>query len=85
MSVYTLLSSTKPKARKQYNCIWCMEHILPGEVHVHENSVWDGNFQDHRFHIECDIAADKYNELEGGYYEFAPGDFKRGTYQHTDE
>ncbi len=75
---YHCLSSTKPKARKDYACIWCPEKILKGEVHVHEVSTYCGDFQDQRWHPECRDAASKYFR-ESGDDEFSPNECKRGT------
>lgn len=76
---YDLLSLTRPKARKQYRCVWCWEPVLQGEVHVHEVGVFDGDFQDDRWHNECHVAADEFFHEDGGVAEFSPGEFKRGT------
>ena len=74
---YQLLSKSMPVARKQYRCIWCPEFILKGEKHAHENSKYEGEFQDHRWHLECRNAADKYfRENDDG---FDAHTFKRGT------
>lgn len=76
---YGILSETKPKARKDYRCIWCQETIFKGEIHVHEISVFDGNFQDHRWHVECDAAAAEHFKDEEEFY---PGEYKRGSFEH---
>lgn len=77
---YQLLQLTRPKAAKEYQCIWCPEKIPPGMEHVHEASVYDGDFQDHRWHPECWDAAKTYfattHEEEFGAHEC-----KRGTTQ----
>lgn len=75
---YQLLSETSPKARKEYACIWCVENIYKGDVHIHEVSTYDGDFQDHRWHEECKTAADKYF-CEYGEEEFLPHGCKRGS------
>lgn len=75
---YLLLSETKPVARKEYRCIWCPEKILKGEKHIHESSKYDGDFQDHRWHMECKKAADSFFR-ENDECEFEPHYFKRGT------
>lgn len=74
---YQLLNITKPKARKSYKCIWCDEPILSGEVHVHEISKYDGNLQDHRWHNECNAAAQEFFRIED-ICEFEAGDMARG-------
>lgn len=75
---YQLLSETEPVARKEYRCIWCPELILKGEKHVHESSKYDGDFQDHRWHLECKKAADGFFR-KCGDGEFMPHACKRGT------
>lgn len=66
---YTLLSDTRPIGRKQYRCIWCGEAILAGERHRHEKSIFDGAFQDHRWHTECDSDAAGYFAGGDDYFE----------------
>ena len=75
---YQLLSETEPRARKEYSCIWCSEKIRKGEKHVHESSKNDGDFQDHRWHMECRTAADLFF-CTSWEEEFTPHDHKRGT------
>lgn len=75
---FQLLSETKPKARKPYACIWCTEKIQVGEVHIHQASKYDGDFQDHRWHPECWSAAVK-DFKESGEEDFPANAFKRGT------
>lgn len=53
---YQLLSESTPKARKQHRCIWCGQSIEAGTVYRHERSMYDGNFQNHHWHLECDAA-----------------------------
>lgn len=50
---YTLLSESFPKARKEHRCIWCGQTIQIGEKYRREKSVYDGEFQDHKWHLEC--------------------------------
>lgn len=75
---YQLLSETEPVARKEYRCIWCPEKILKGEKHTHEASKYDGELQDHRWHLECRAAAASFYR-EYGEEEFQPHAFNRGT------
>ena len=71
---YALLSETHPKARKEHRCIWCGEKILIGETYRHEKSVYDGDMQDHKWHLECDKAAAEH--FRNGE-EFMAGDNER--------
>ena len=75
---YQLISETRPKARKQYDCIWCVEKIAAGEAHIHEVSKYDGELQDHRWHPECHEAAQTYFR-ESGEEEFGAHECKRGS------
>ena len=56
---YELISDTRPKAKKAHKCAWCGEEIPVGEIHRHEVSKYCGDFQNHRWHLECDEAAKK--------------------------
>ena len=74
---YTLLSQTEPKARKEHRCIWCGEKILVGEQHTHERSIYDGNFQNHRWHGECfKSSREQFSEWDD--CEFEPHQNERG-------
>lgn len=64
---YILLSESKPKAKKPHRCIWCGESINIGEVYIREKSIYDSNFQDHKWHIEC---LDDCNEAHKGECEW---------------
>lgn len=57
---WDLISDTRPVARKNYKCIWCGEKIPIGEKHVHTISNYCGDFQNHRFHNECNDAMDEH-------------------------
>jgi hypothetical protein len=79
---YSLISETKPKASKDYPCIWCQEKILKGEVYVHEISKYDGRLQNHHWHPECDAASVDF--FTGtGEEEFDPHSFKRGSLEEA--
>lgn len=75
---YTLLEKLQPQARKNYRCIWCLELILKGDVHVYEVSIYVGNFQRHRWHTEC-YAAAQLNFANGDDEEFEAHACRRGT------
>jgi hypothetical protein len=68
---YTLLSQTKPTARKVHRCIWCGEAIPKGEQYVSERSVYDDEFQHHHWHQECLENAQLVNAGECNW-EFEP-------------
>lgn len=79
---YQLISQTTPKARREYDCIWCVEKIAKGETHVHEISKYDGDLQDHRWHPECLKAPETYFRESGGD-EFSPHECKRGSIEEA--
>lgn len=66
---YTLLSETRPIARKEHRCIWCGQAILKGEKYVAERSVFDGEMQNHHWHPECLTDARATEDCE---WEFMP-------------
>ena len=68
---YHLFSDTVRKAAKQHLCIWCGQAINKGDRHHDERSVYDGSFQNHRWHPECiEDARDCW--AQGGDDEFIP-------------
>lgn len=71
---YTLMSESKPRARKRHFCIWCGDAINKGEVYRHERSVYDGHWQDHKWHLECDEASEDHFRYQE---EFCPYDNER--------
>jgi len=76
--MYNLISTTKPNAKKEYDCIWCSEKILKGEQHVKEVGEYQGDFQSNRWHQECHNAAQLYFE-ESNENEFTPHNNERGS------
>ncbi len=66
---YTLLSETRPVARKDHHCIWCGEKILKGNEYIYERSVFDGDMQNHHWHEECLDDARDNSDYE---WEFIP-------------
>ena len=77
--MWTELSTTMPVARKVYRCIWCDDHIYIGDLHVKTVGIFDGDFQNQRFHRECEEACGRLCNENHGSVEFMPGEFKRGT------
>jgi hypothetical protein len=67
---YTLLSTTRPIARKQHRCIWCGQAIAKGESYFNERSIFDDNMQNHHWHEECLEAARR--ESDECVWEFEP-------------
>jgi hypothetical protein len=71
MSGYQLFSLTDRKAAKAHRCIWCGEAIAVGERYQDERSVYDGEFQHHKWHPECQADAQE-DWRQGGDAEFMP-------------
>jgi hypothetical protein len=72
---YALISERAHKAMKRYRCIWCGESILPGQTYVREFSIYDGDTQKHKWHLECrDASAEYFREVEE---EFMPHEMER--------
>jgi len=78
---YRCLGETWPRARKEHRCIWCGQSICVGETHCHERSIYDGEFQNHRWHRECHEAGRDTANFEGGSFEFDPYTNNRGAVQ----
>jgi hypothetical protein len=72
------LSTDRPKARKDYKCVWCGERIPVGERHVAVSGIMDGDFQSNRFHAECDTACQQEMKQSGEDC-FMPHEYKRGS------
>jgi hypothetical protein len=73
---YALIEESFPVARKRHTCIWCGENIDVGEKHRHEKSNYCGDFQNHRWHMECNQAA-QVQFADEGDTEFSPYDNPR--------
>ena len=67
---FTILRSATVRAAKRHRCAWCGEGIEVGDTHVHEVSIFNCNFQDHRFHHECLDALHDDADDNGGEVEF---------------
>lgn len=67
---YALLAESFPTARKRHRCIWCGQHIAPGEKYRREKSVYDGEMQDFKWHPEC-AEAQQEEGRETGEWEFS--------------
>jgi hypothetical protein len=50
---WTLLSETRPIARKSHRCIWCGQGIAPGEQYLNVRGVYEGDMQNQHWHPEC--------------------------------
>lgn len=75
---YEIIRQSQPKARKVYRCTWCGEDILKGEKHHYNVGNYEGDFQESRYHDDCNTAAVKYFiDDPGGCFD--PMSFERGT------
>lgn len=74
----SLISETRPTARKVYFCTWCDERIRPGDQHNRQLISVDGGFESNRFHPECFRAANSYFKL-AKTDAFDAGSFERGN------
>jgi len=54
------------------------EVIRKGKTYQSEAIIYDGDFQHHKYHPECFLAAKAMAKIEG-QFDFVPGDFIRGT------
>lgn len=67
---YALLRDTARVAIKKHRCIWCGEPILIGDKYRYEESIYEGHFQHHHWHPECDEDSRDY--FRSGEEEFMP-------------
>lgn len=76
----TLLSKTEPAARKQHRCEWCGEPIVPGEKHVKNVMIFEGDFQSWRAHKECIHMMNCLQDNDRYYFDdgFQPYEHRRG-------
>lgn len=54
-----------PKARLRHQCVHCRETIAVGENHGKYVGVWDGVFQNWRFHLDCEEALNDCQDEDG--------------------
>lgn len=71
--MFTQLSLATRKAGKSYRCIWCWQLIKKGEGYIREASVYDGEFQDFKWHPECKQESGRIANEEGGLIEWVSG------------
>lgn len=72
---YVLLSEAYPKARKVHRCIWCGQTIEPSTQYRVESSRYDGQWQNFKWHLECNKAFASHFSREGE--EFTPYENER--------
>jgi hypothetical protein len=65
MSDYIELSKVERMARKAHRCIWCGQLIPIGQKYLSESSVFDGNMQNHHWHLECIKDSDEFFKENG--------------------
>lgn len=74
----TFHHNTVKRSRKRRQCSWCAEMV---EVGCPYTSYEFRDCGDHGYvclHPECLVAMEIVAEHEGGWFEFMPGDFRRG-------
>lgn len=74
----TVLSETRPIAKKQHRCEWCGGNIEPGEKYYRWAGIYDG-FQSWCMHEECKDALSR--EVDDDRYwddEFPSCEHERG-------
>ena len=76
MSDFT--TTHKHRSLKHRVCIWCGENIAKGTFYFRNTGVFNGDFQDNHYHLECWDAASTFFRLNPGE-SFGPWEFKRGT------
>ena len=59
---WTHLSDTRPRARKQHQCILCRLRIRKGARHVHRTGVVDGELVSSRMHAVCEAATRDWDD-----------------------
>ncbi len=66
---------TKHKAAKNHRCIYCDTRILKGELYIRSAGIWEGDFQDLKWHPEC--LTDHLKTCDPQYPEIFPGEYPR--------
>jgi hypothetical protein len=61
---WTYLSSSHPKARKEYRCGLCGLRIRKGSRHLVISGNMDGEFVSERRHEVCASATDEWDEMD---------------------
>lgn len=60
--MYRLFTLKSRTARKQHTCIWCGERVESNTKYLHEKSIYEDNFQNHKWHFECyDYARSEFD------------------------
>lgn len=57
------LDQSKPKARKNHECLWCGQPIPKGEIYSRWVGIFEGDFNCNKMHLECSKAfSEEENE-----------------------
>lgn len=59
-SDYTFSKANHPTAKKKHKCDLCGECIDIGEKYYRYTGIYDGRFNDKKYHSECITAIHKY-------------------------
>lgn len=62
-----VLQHKEVKCRKRHVCIWCGEDINMGDKAMYFSGIYEGDFQSHYMHPECDSAASRSDIDEYGF------------------
>ena len=71
--MYCTETETHIAKRKVRNCDWCWEHILIGGTYRRYRYYDDRTASTMHMHPECHEAMQEAAHLEGGWYEWVPG------------
>ncbi len=67
------------KSRKRRRCDWCGELIDVGQPYDSYRFATFGDAGTVRMHPECLTASGEMARQEGGWFEWFPSEFKRGS------
>tara|TARA_R110000823_G_scaffold221193_1_gene349705 strand:- start:2775 stop:3113 length:339 start_codon:yes stop_codon:yes gene_type:complete len=63
------LNNSTPKARKEHQCNFCHQNIVPGEVYNKQTNICDGSMYVWKSHTRCTAIAKElqmYDDMEEG-------------------
>lgn len=69
---YHLFNKKWVTARVRHVCIWCGQYVVPLEIYLREESIYDGRHQNHAWHWDCWFDA-QTNYFSRGEEDFSTG------------